>query len=272
MKEYYGYSAGELMQRAALPVRCLPSSEAVFEQLAAEMATLIEAHNAAGRRTVVICPVGPVGHYPYFVRMVNQRRIDLGNCWFFNMDEYLTDGREYIDREDRLSFRGFMAREVYGRIEPSLVMPEAQRRFPDPAAPEKLTELLASLGGADLCIGGIGINGHLAFNEPEPSLDAAAFAERTARVLAISPETRTANAIGDLGGALEDMPRYAVTIGMKEILSAKRVRLGVFRPWHRAVLRRAACGEITSAFPVTLLQSHTDAMLLANDVASELPV
>ena len=106
MKEYYGYSAGELMQRAALPVRCLPSSEAVFEQLAAEMATLIEAHNAAGRRTVVICPVGPVGHYPYFVRMVNQRRIDLGNCWFFNMDEYLTDGREYIDREDRLSLSG----------------------------------------------------------------------------------------------------------------------------------------------------------------------
>ena len=100
--------------------------------------------------------------------------------------------------------------------------------------------------------------------------DAAAPAD--ARVLAISPETRTANAIGDLGGALEDMPRYAVTIGMKEILSAKRVRLGVFRPWHRAVLRRAACGEITSAFPVTLLQRHPDAMLLANDVASELPV
>lgn len=272
MKAYYGYDAEELMRRAILPVRCMPSSQAVFETLAAEMASLIETHNAVGERTVVICPVGPVGHYPHFVSMVNERRISLRNCWFFNMDEYLTDEQAYIDAQDRLSFRGFMAREVYGKIDPALVMPQQQRIFPDPSDPSKLTGLLFSLGGADLCVGGVGINGHLAFNEPDAEESIAAFARRTTRTLAISPETRTANAIGDLGGAIEDMPRYAVTIGMKEILSAKRVRLGVFRPWHRAVVRRAACGEQSAAFPVTLLQGHPDAMILANDVASELPV
>ena len=88
-------------------------------------------------------------------------------------------------------------------------------------------------------------------------------------MLEISPETRTANAIGDLNGAIEDMPRYAITIGMHEILGAKRVRIGVFRQWHRAVVRRAACGEAGSQFPASLLQNHPDAMILANDVASE---
>lgn len=86
MKAYYGYDAEELMRRAILPVRCMPSSQAVFEALAAEMANLIETHNAVGERTVVICPVGPVGHYPHFVRVVNERRISLRNCWFFNID------------------------------------------------------------------------------------------------------------------------------------------------------------------------------------------
>ena len=80
------------------------------------------------------------------------------------------------------------------------------------------------------------------------------------------------NAIGALGGAIEDMPRYAATIGIREILGAKRVCLGVFREWHRAVVRRAACGEVSASFPVTLLQNHPDARIYANHIASERPV
>ena len=269
MKDYYLYSAEKLMREAKLPVTCMESSQAVFRSLAKEMADLIERHNTEEKTTVIICPVGPVGHYPYFVSLVNERRIDLKHCWFFNMDEYLTDEKEWIDAADRLSFRGFMDRTVYSQIDPELVMPEEQRIFPDPKDPGRLTALLESLGGADLCVGGIGINGHLAFNEPQPALTPAQFSALTTRVLEISPETRTANAIGDLGGAIEEMPRYAVTIGMKEILGAKRVRLGVFREWHRSVVRRAACGEAGADFPVTLLQGHPDAVILANDVASE---
>lgn len=151
MKEYYSYSADTLMEKAKVPVRCMDSSEAVFSCLASEMVDLIEAHNAAGKPTVIICPVGPVGHYPYFVSMVNDRRVSLKNCWFFNMDEYLTDDRSWISPEEALSFRGFMDRNVYTRIDPELVVPENQRIFPDPKDPGRLTKLLDSLGGADLC-------------------------------------------------------------------------------------------------------------------------
>ena len=70
----------------------------------------------------------------------------------------------------------------------------------------------------DIAFGGIGITGHLAFNEPQPELTAEQFAQLPTRVLDIHPETRATNCVGDLGGALEDMPRKCVTIGMKEIL------------------------------------------------------
>ncbi|MBR6085778.1 MAG: glucosamine-6-phosphate isomerase [Spirochaetales bacterium] len=269
MHGYYSYDAEQLAVKGRIRTVCMESSEAVFRTMAREMADEIIAHNKAGQRTVFILPVGPVGQYPFFVYMVNSERISLKDCWFFNMDEYLTNEKTWIDKDCFLSFRGFMEKNVYSRIDEALVNPVSQRFFPDPAKPFLITEKLRELGGADVCFGGIGINGHVAFNEPQAELSPSTFAGLATRVIEISDETRTANAIGDLGGAIEDMPRYAVTIGMKEILSARKIRLGVFRTWHRAVVRRASCGEITSGFPVTLLQNHPDAVIYVNDVAAE---
>ena len=65
------------------------------------------------------------------------------------------------------------------------------------------------------------------------------------------------------------MPSKAVTIGIRQILSAKKVRLGVFRPWHRAVVRQAAYGPVTAHFPASLLQNHPDAVIFVNNVAAE---
>ena len=230
-----------------------------------------EENNARGDKTVYICPVGPVGQYPIFVRLVNERRLSLKNCWFLNMDEYLDENDRYLPVDHKLSFRGFMQREVYGKIDPELLMPEEQRVFPDPQDPASLTALVERLGKVDIAFGGIGINGHLAFNEPQEGMSEEEFAQLTTRVLDISRETLTANAIGDLSGAIEAMPKRCVTIGIREILSAKKVRLGVFRDWHRSVIRRAAYGERTAQFPATLLQNHPDAMILTNSNAAQQP-
>ncbi len=156
--------------------------------MALDMINHIKANNAAGKETVFICPVGPVGQYPIFVRLVNEQKVSLKNVWFFNMDEYLTDEDTYIDIDHGLSFRGFMNRTVYNQILPELVMPPEQRVFPDPANPVALDEKLAALGGAQVCYGGIGITGHLAFNEPE-EVSAEEFAQRPTRILDISAET-----------------------------------------------------------------------------------
>ena len=110
--EYFGVSANELGLDSRIPVVRLGDSGEVFYELALEMIGAIRKAAAEGRPAVFICPVGPVGQYPIFVRLVNRERISLKHCWFFNMDEYLNDDGTYIDSESALSFRGFMERNV----------------------------------------------------------------------------------------------------------------------------------------------------------------
>lgn len=269
--EYYYYEKEEFLKNPKLPVEVLADNETVFRAIAQEMAEEIKRKNALGEKTVFICPVGPVGQYPYFVEIVNREEISLKDVWFLNMDEYLTDEKEWIDESDPLSFRGFMNRTVYTKIKPELVMPKEQRIFPDPHDPENMARVIKELGGVDICFGGIGINGHLAFNEADDSLSAEEFKNLHTRVLEISRETRTANAIGDLNGAIDDMPRFCVTIGMNEIYNARKVRLGCFRDWHRSVVRHAAYGDISAHFPVTLMQEHPDALLRVTEFVAKLP-
>ncbi|MBR6090201.1 MAG: glucosamine-6-phosphate isomerase [Anaerolineaceae bacterium] len=271
MHPYYQITAQDLGKGSKIPLCILGESGEVFYELALEMIREIEKNNEQNKPTVMICPVGPVGQYPIFTRLVNERRLDLKHCWFINMDEHLTDEGQYIDESSPRSFRGFMKREVYDRIDTELLMPQEQRIFPDPSDPEAVQKLIGSLGGVGLVIGGIGINGHVAFNEPDPSLTPAEFAALHTRVLWISPETRTSSAIGDLGGNIEDWPKKCITIGMAEILGARKIRLGVFRDWHRAVVRRAAYGEVSAGFPATLLQNHPDAVIYVNNNAAKLP-
>lgn len=269
--EYYYYGREDFLRAPKLPVAVLADNETVFRAIAQEMADEIRRKNALGEKTVFICPVGPVGQYPYFVEITNSENISLKNVWFINMDEYLTDEKEWIDKEDALSFRGFMDRAVYTKIRPELLMPQEQRVFPDPKEPGKISELIRQLGGVDICFGGIGINGHLAFNEADDTLSVEEFRNLPTRVLAISRETRTANAIGDLNGAIDDMPHYCVTIGMNEIVQSRKVRLGCFRDWHRSVVRHAAYGDISAHFPVTLLQEHPDVLLRVTEFVARLP-
>ena len=164
-----------------------------------------------------------------------------------------------------------MNRTVYSQIDPELVMPESQRFFPDPKDPGRIDRKIEELGGVDICFGGIGINGHLAFNEAQDELTAEEFAQLPTRVLTISRETRTSNAIGDLNGAIDAMPRKCVTIGIKQILGARKLRLGVFRDWHRSVVRQAAYGDVTAHFPASLAQNHPDACIYLNANAAKQP-
>lgn len=267
---YYRFDKAQLLSAPKMKLICMKDNAEVFRQMAEQMVEAIEEHNKKGEKTVFICPVGPVGQYPYFVDMVNERNLSLKDVWFINMDEYLDENKKWVSKDHPLSFRGFMDRAVYGKIKSDLLMPENQRVFPDPDNVAYVPELIEALGGVDIAFGGIGINGHVAFNEADAELSNAEFLAQKTRVLAISPETRAANAIGDFNGALEDMPRYCVTIGIHEIAQAKQIRLGCFRNWHRAVVRRAGYGEATSEFPVTLLQNHPDITLTFTDFVAEL--
>ncbi len=271
MHEYYYYNREQLLDSPKIPLIVMEDNATVFQALAREMADEIKRKNALGEKTVFICPVGPIGQYPYFVEMVNNENISLKDVWFINMDEYLTDDKQWIPKEHRLSFRGFMDRTVYTKVKPELVMPEEQRVFPDPNNVAYIPELIEKLGGVDICFGGIGINGHVAFNEPDDSMTPEEFLALKTRVLDISKETRAVNSIGDLNGALDDMPHYCITIGINEISKARKIRLGCFRDWHRSVVRHAAYGEKSAHFPVSLLQDHADINIRFTEFVANLP-
>lgn len=266
---YFQISADELGNNSKIDILKLGDSGEVFYEMAMEMILQILNDTKEGKPTVFICPVGPVGQYPIFIRLVNKKKISLKNVYFINMDEYLDYNSKWISIDHPLSFRGFMNKNVYNKIDPDLLMSQEQRIFPDPDKLDHIPKLIDKLGGVDITFGGIGINGHVAFNEPQPELSPEDFAELPTRIMDISRETITINSVGDLNGAIAAMPRKCVTVGMKEILSARKIRLYCFREWHRSVVRQAAYGELSSGFPVTLVQNHPDALLTINNIAAQ---
>lgn len=243
----------ERLGKGRIPVSLFPDKEAVFGHLARVMADTIRDNNGAGRPTLMIVPLGPVGQYRPLADILNGERISLAQTTFLNMDEYMWDPATMIQPEHPLSFRGAMNREFYGLVHPELLMPESQRIFPTPQNSEEIWTLIQSHGGVDLCVGGIGLNGHVAFNEPQPGMAPEAFMAQPARVVAVSPETLVINSLNEYEGAYEFMPRWAITLGFREIASARRILLGCFRPWHRMVVRKAALYPPSAEFPVTLL-------------------
>ena len=101
-KKFFSYSKERLIAEGKIPVKCLGDSGEVFYELALEMVNQIDENNKKGEKTVFICPVGPVGQYPIFVRLVNERKLSLKNCYFINMDEYLDDDKKYISKDSPL--------------------------------------------------------------------------------------------------------------------------------------------------------------------------
>ena len=190
-----------------------------------------------------------------------------------NMDEYLTDEDQWVGPDHPLGFRGFMDRRFYDLIDPELAPKLENRVFPDPNDPAAVGRLIAERGGVDACFGGIGINGHMAFNEPpEPgeTVSVEEFAALPTRVLSLSRETKTINSV-TVGGEMSLVPRRAITVGMKEILESRQCRFYCNRPWQRAVVRRVLHGPITSACPASLLRTHADAEITIADYVAQPP-
>lgn len=235
------------------------SEQAVYADMAQVMLDEIKKNNAAGKKTVMIVPVGPTDQYPILAEMVNREKVSLKNVYFFNMDEYLITPTQVIAHDDPLSFYKRMQEEFYTRVDPALVMPLENRAFPEPGKEKAYDERIAALGGVDLCLGGMGINGHIAFNEPpEEEVPAEEFASYGTRVLAITRETRTINATGYLRGDIAGMPKWCITVGMSSILSAKRIYLALNRGWQHGILKRVLFDPISSNRPCSLLRNHKD--------------
>jgi glucosamine-6-phosphate deaminase len=257
-------------------VEIVPDLDALYLHFARSIADEIKAHNAAGRPTRLILPVGPVGQYPLLVRICNEERISWRDVYTFNMDEYLDWQGRPVPLEAPLSFEGYMRRALFDQLAPDLRIPEDQIHFPDPLNLDAISWRIAELGGVDTCYGGIGYHGHLAFNEPPISrwckLTAEEFRDSLTRIVPLAPETIVMNSIRATGGNSAAIPPMAVTLGMRDILAARRLRLYCQGgEWQRTILRIALLGEEDVDYPVTLAQSHPDYMIVTDVYTAQPP-
>ena len=258
----YDLTPADLMTKSKIPILVAENCGEIFYEFALNMIEQIEENNRLGRRSVFICPAGPVGQYPIFARLAKTRKVCLRNTWIINMDEYLDENGRSLTSSDPLSFHYCMDHYLYSRLDPAFTVPPAQRVFPDPGDPGAIGRLIEKLGGVDIAFGGVALNGHIAFNDPQPELSEEQFASLSTRIVTLSQTTRIKDAILNRGGAVDSLPEKSITIGMKEILGAKKVRFSMMLDMQRAVLRKACCGEVSSECPVSFAQRHPDAMLM----------
>jgi len=273
MPDYLSIPVAELGQGQPVAVTVKGDMASIAQAMAEAMLHEICQVQRQGRQATLIVPVGPVDQFPILAHLLNEAKISCGDTMFINMDEYLSDEGRWVSEEHPLSFRGYMKRQFYDLIDPALAPLAANRVFPEPQYPEVIQNLIDSRGGVDACFGGIGINGHIAFNEPpEPGekMSVAEFVALPTRTVTLARETRTINSV-TVGGEISIVPRRAVTIGMKEILASRRLRFYCNRPWQSAVVRRVLHGPITPACPASFLRTHPDASLTLSDYVARPP-
>lgn len=275
MKDIYTMPMEELVKNSKIKLNICDHEVDMYWKVAIEVLETVAQNNKKGKTTFMIVPYGPLGPYFRLVYLVNKYRVSLKNCVFVNMDEYLTDDKKFIEKSDPLSFRGGMDRIFYSQIDEELnVLPE-NRYFPDPENPNIVLQLIGKYGAPDMVFGGVGINGHYAFNEPPYGDEACSneeFLNRQTRVLEVSRETRTINGFMNAGGNFGAIPKFCITVGMKEMFMAKKVRMCMPRDWNAGALRPILLGEPDCRVPCSLFQLHTDATVYATREALKEPV
>jgi glucosamine-6-phosphate deaminase len=269
--------ADELAQASKVSLKIVPDLESLYLHFARGIADEIKANNETGTPTRLILPVGPIGQYPLLVDICNRESISWKNVHTFNMDDYLDWQGRPLPREHPLSFEGYMRRDVFDKLNPELRIPEEQIHFPDPLDIDGISRQIEEVGGIDTCYGGIGIHGHIAFNEPPISryykLTPDEFRNSLTRIVSLAPETIVMNSIRATGGNPAALPPMAVTLGMKDILASRRIRLYCQGgTWQRTILRIALLGDEDVDYPVTLAQGHPDYAIITDENTAQAPV
>jgi glucosamine-6-phosphate deaminase len=271
----YTMAKQQLIDSCRFPVTIVDDHATLVRQVTKKITNLIKDNNDADRSTSLILPVGPLAYEP-LAEACNSMRLPLDRLTIFMMDEYLQSDGKAISESHPLSFKGFMQKSLVDNLDPSLGFSMERVVFPLPENVNEVSERILSMGGVDLCCGGVGINGHFAFNDPprscEQGKDLNWLRSCTARVVTPTPETVTQMAMGGTFGNWELIPPMAATLGLKELLASKKICLTFMRNWHSGVLRRTLYGPVTVDWPASLIQEHKNVEVLITELAASEPL
>ena len=246
-----------------------------YRSFAADLVDRIRAARDDGRTFVAILPVGPMPQYELAARMINAERIALDHVHTFNMDEYANEDGVTAPVSWAGSFQRAMRERFFALVDRELQPPDDQIHFPTTEAISDYSARLEDLGGADVCYGGIGWCGHIAFWEShlghEFAGDLDAYKRAGARLVELHPMTIMQNALHSFGGDWSWVPPKANTIGPREILGARHRSfwldgdLGGGVSWQRFIARLVAHGPVSEFVPGSILQiTRTDYTILGS--------
>jgi glucosamine-6-phosphate deaminase len=262
----------ELRGRARTRFRLVRDIPALLEDFAVSILTEVREAALSGTPARLILPVGPVAQYKHVVETSNRHGISWAHVHVFAMDEFLDWQGRPIPQEHPLSFRGYLERELFAQLQQP--PPPAQRHYPHPFRIDEISEAITLIGGVDCCFGGIGYHGHIAFNEPPISrwnrVTVDDYRHSLTRVVTLGDDSVVVQSIHSSGGNSAAIPPMAVTLGMRDILASRRVRLYCAAgERHRTIFRIAVAGEVTTDYPCTLVQGHPDAEVVIDEAGAQ---
>lgn len=229
-----------------------------YEELSARAAGMIAAQVNIKPQAILGLATGgsPVGVYARLVEMFHRGEVDFSEAATINLDEYRGLSREHIQ-----SYRSFMRENLFNHInvkEENIHIPDGENLNSE-AVCREYDEVIRRLGGIDLQLLGMGLNGHIGFNEPgdvfEPDTHCVNLAEST-----IEANKRFFN-------SKDEVPKQAYTMGIRPIMQAKKVLMIANGKDKADIMKQAFTGKVTPKIPASVLQLHPDFTLIADEAA-----
>jgi glucosamine-6-phosphate deaminase len=240
------------------------------EKVAQKAAEIIEDQLRAKPDSVLGLATGntPLKLYQELIKLYQTGQLDFSQIKTFNLDEFLVDGLDQTYSEHPALFKNYMQKNFFSKVNiptQNINLLPSKVQDSDQAAGEICSEFenkISASGGIELQILGIGRNAHIAFNEPGSS-----FSSLTRQVdLAESTIVDTANEFG----GFERVPKKALTMGIKTILSSKMIILMASGQSKAQALKMALEGAITEEVPASVLKNHEQVIYIVDRKAASL--
>lgn len=232
-----------------------------YNDLSRKAANIISAQVIMKPNAVLGLATGstPIGAYRQLVEWYKKGDIDFSQTLSVNLDEY-----KGLSGEHDQSYRYFMNRNLFDHINIKKENTNVPNGLAEDAAAEcsRYNNVIKSLGGIDLQLLGIGGNGHIGFNEPGSAF------EKETHLVTLTEQTRQSNA--RFFSSIGQVPTHAFTMGIKSIMSAKKILLLATGESKAKALYDSFFGPVTPGVPASILQLHNDCIIIADEAALSL--
>ena len=198
----------------------------------------------------------PEGTYAKLVQWYNNGDLDFSKIVTVNLDEY-----RGLSGDHDQSYKYFMHKHLFDKvnIDPAnTYLPNGLAEDPEEEG-KRYDQLIEDLGGVDIQLLGMGHNGHIGFNEPGTPFDIGTHC--------VDLHETTIQANQRFFDTYEDVPKQAYSMGIKTIMNARRILILVSGEDKAETLKKAFYGPVTPEVPASILQTHKDVILIADDAA-----